>query len=68
MEQRAKELPDFSGAYFVGSIVNMCDDEDFPATSDIDIRLILDRDIPHVFYTLNGEFAQRKLLYHDVYS
>ena len=44
VEQRAKELPDFSGAYFVGSIVNMCDDEDFPATSDIDIRIRGEKD------------------------
>ena len=66
VEQRAKELPNFVCAFFVGSVACMHDDEDFPATSDIDLRIVVDQDVPDLLSNPSGEFAQTKLLVQGV--
>jgi hypothetical protein len=64
--ERAASLPDFAGAFFVGSVVHMPDEQEFPTTSDVDLRIVVERDLPDLFNTPRGEFAQRKFVFRDV--
>ena len=66
IEEKATEYPDFHGAYAVGSIVHMDDDDPFPSTSDVDLRLILDREVPGMLTRASTEFRQTKFLYKGV--
>ena len=47
VSQEAGRLPGFAGAFFSGSINGMADDAELPATSDVDILIMLDgSDLP----------------------
>jgi hypothetical protein len=67
VKKRAADLADLFGAYTVGSINHMGDEEPFPSTSDIDIRIVLERELPGLFERVaTGEFREKDLLYRDV--
>ena len=40
----ATDFPGFKGAYIVGSVNHRGDDEEHPATSDVDVKVVLDAD------------------------
>ena len=54
--------PDFAGAYFYGSAAFKADDEDYSPSSDLDVRIVLDREIPSTYGDPTSEFMPRKLL------
>lgn len=63
IEERAPSLPNFVGAYVFGSIMRKPDDESFSPSSDIDLRIVLDRDIPDPLAEPENPFAMRKFPY-----
>lgn len=42
----AASWPWVTGAYFTGSVLGLADDEEIPATSDIDVLLVVRPDAP----------------------
>jgi hypothetical protein len=66
VEKRAAELPDFFGAYSVGSINHMNEDDLFPSSSDIDLRIIVGRELPSGLERITGEFRQQLIPYEGV--
>jgi hypothetical protein len=49
VEEEASRLPGFLGAYLAGSLRSRPDGDPFPASSDVDLRIVLDREIPEQF-------------------
>ena len=66
VEKRAADFPDFFGAFYVGSINHMKDEDPFPSTSDVDLRIVLDRELPPSLMTVTGDLRQKKIPYKGV--
>ena len=64
--RRITELPNVTHAFFHGSIMTRDDNADSPATSDVDIRIVVEQEVPPMFITLTGEFAHKYHLVQDV--
>jgi hypothetical protein len=58
------QTPGFQGAYFAGSANWLADDAGFPATSDLDINLVVDGPLPPLKL---GKFAYRGVLLEVTY-
>lgn len=48
VDEQARALPGFQGAFLTGSAIWRPDDEDLPPTSDVDLMVVLDGPIPPV--------------------
>ncbi len=59
VKNRISELPNVTHAFLQGSVMIKDEDENLPATSDVDIRIVVDQDVPPMFTTLTGPFAQK---------
>jgi len=57
--EHASQIPGFHGAWIAGSTNHLPDDEEFPATSDIDIMIVIDNDAPLI---KPGKFLFRGVL------
>jgi hypothetical protein len=51
VEAEASKMPGFVGAFIFGSVNWMSDDQPFPLTSDLDVRVVLDTDEPPNTFT-----------------
>lgn len=51
VEAEASQMPGFVGAFIFGSVNWMADDQPFPPTSDLDVRVVLDSDKPPGTFT-----------------
>jgi hypothetical protein len=58
-ESEARKTPGFHGAYFAGSANWLADDAGFPATSDLDVNLVLEGPLPPLKL---GKFVYRGVL------
>lgn len=61
--QRAKELPGIAGAYLFGSICLRRDEDPFPYTSDVDIRMAVEGNGHDVLTEVEGEFRSQAIEY-----
>ena len=59
VDRRITQLPNITHAFYYGSASTRDDDAELPSTSDIDVRLVVDQDVPDMFTTLTGEFSQK---------
>ena len=57
VEAEAPNIPDFRGAFLTGSILWKKDDDPFPPSSDVDLKLIVDLDPNDPIF--NGELRQK---------
>ncbi len=61
--QRARELPDFAGAYLVGSICLRKDADPFPNTSDVDVRIAVTGPGHDALTEIDGEYRAQAIEY-----
>jgi hypothetical protein len=66
VEEEASRLPGFLGAYLAGSLRSRPDGDPFPASSDVDLRIVLDREIPDRILFPDNPYRQQKLSYRGV--
>ena len=64
VEADATKTPGFQGAYFAGSANWLGDDAEFPATSDLDVNLVVDGPLPPLKL---GKFIYRGVLLEVTY-
>jgi len=65
--ERAKEMSDFAGAFLYGSICERDDDEAFPASSDIDITIVVHGPGHDIFTEVEGEYRSWAVEYGGAY-
>jgi hypothetical protein len=56
----------FRGAYLAGSMSSKPDTEPFPLTSDVDIRIVIDAEVPDPILHPENPFRPQKLTYRQV--
>jgi hypothetical protein len=66
VEELPARMPDFVGAFVVGSTMRKADSEIFSPSSDLDLRIVLDREIPDSMLDPEGPLSLRKFLYDGV--
>jgi hypothetical protein len=66
VQENVAMRPDFAGAFLFGSAVHKDDSEEYSPAFDLDLRVLLDRQIPDGSENPSGKFAQRKLLYRGI--
>ena len=61
--ERAKQLPDFAGAFVLGSICLRRDEDSFPFTSDVDVRIVIEGEAHDIFREVDGEYRAQAIPY-----
>ena len=64
--KRSRGLPEFVGAYLCGSVCVRADHDTFSATSDADIRIVVDCAVPDPFFFPRHPLAQRKFEFNGI--
>lgn len=59
VKHRITQLPNVSHAFFIASIMTREEEDELPTTSDVDIRIVVDQDIPPELITLTGELCHK---------
>lgn len=63
IDEQSESQPSFRGAYVAGSAATMPDASPFPITSDIDIRIVVDAEVPNPIFEPENPFRPHKLSY-----
>ena len=58
VSEHAAKIPGFAGAFYTGSITSLPDQEDYSSSSDVDLYIVIDGDMPentrHVKFDYKG--------------
>ena len=63
VEAEVPNIPNFQGAFLIGSILWKDDDDPFPPASDVDVRIVVDIDPPTLMSM--KELGQKHYMFHS---